>query len=330
MIKAVAFTLSVLLAQSASCQDAQYEQAQAQLDSARRLLVALQTTDKQRKEITPGCVATPIATTPIGPTSTFEVATAASGQRVRGVLWRQPCGGGDAQFIVTLQPVAGTPFVCGRDIELTLGAQRTDDIFLDVNPNDGVASSFCANLTQTTSFVLNEFDASFPWDDDAAFGFVYESDFGPDATVAVAVYDPAAYPGGGSTATAINGRLSGSYFAASRNGEGVMVEVGRVGARRVLFLAWFTYFQGQQRYFVGSIDLAAGATSAVVPLVLTSGGQFGSAFDPALVTFTPWGSATVDFPSCTSMRFSWAETGGASGSYNYLRSLDGLDGVSCP
>lgn len=281
------------------------------------------------KEITRNCVPTPIPTTPSGPNWTFEVQIAA-GARLRGTAWRVPCGGNDAQLILTLQPLQGTPFVCGSDMEILIGAARTDDLFLDTDPNDGTGTSFCSNLPGTASFVIHEFDSTFAFDDDDAFTLVYESDVGPDASIAIPAYDPSQYAGGGSSNAAISGKLSGSYFAASRNGEGVLVEIGTVGARRVLFLTWYTYFQGQQRWIVGSADLVANATSVTVPLVVTSGGQFGSAFDPSQVNVSNWGSAVVQFPSCALMRFQWSETGGSSGSYDYARAMDGLDGIACP
>jgi hypothetical protein len=96
-----------------------------------------------------------------------------------------------------------------------------------------------------------------------------------------------------------------------------------------MFLTWYTYFQGQQRWIVGSVDLAAAATAAVVPVFVTSGGQFGAAFDPSQVSVTPWGNVNVQFPSCSTMRFQWTDASGASGVYNYSRGLDGLEGLPC-
>jgi hypothetical protein len=321
-----ASAVALLASGVCSASEAQ-SQAQRQLESA-QLQMHLAALPDGLKEITRDCVPAPITTTPSGPSWTFEVQTGAAA-RLRGTAWRKPCAGNDAQLIVTLQPLQGTPFVCGSEVEINLGALRTDDIFLDVNPNDGVGTSFCGNLAATTSFVLHEFDSGFNFDDDAAFTLVFESDFGPDASLAIPAYDPAQY-GGGSSSAVITGKHSGSYFSAARNGEGVLVEIGTAGTRRVLFLTWYTYFQGQQRWMVGSVDMTAGATVVDVPMYLTSGGQFGAAFDPSQVTVTAWGSVNVQFPSCTSMRFQWTDLAGATGTYNYGRGLDGLEGVPCP
>ena len=110
----------------------------------------------------------------------------------------------------------------------------------------------------------------------------------------------------------------------------LFVEIGRVAARRTIFLSWFTYFQGQQRWIVGNADLPSGATSITVPMFVTSGAQFGTGFNPSQVVVAPWGSTTVSFPTCTTLRFQWSETGGQTGLYNYRRQVDGLEGISCP
>lgn len=279
------------------------------------------------KEITPNCVATPLPTTPSGPSVSFEVQTAANA-RLRVTAWRQPCTGNDAQLVLTMQPLAGTPFVCGTEVEIVVGAFRTDDILLDVNPNDGVNTGFCAQLAQTTSFVIHEFDGQFTFDDDAAFTLVYESDVGPDGQVQVPAFDASQYAGG--TLVALSGKLSGSYYEPARDREGVLVEFGQVGGTRVAFLSWYTYFQGQQRWLAGNITYQPGATEVTIPLIVTSGGQFGNAYNPAQVQVTPWGNVTISFPNCRQMRFAWSETGGQSGLFQYQRPLDSLDGISCP
>lgn len=95
-------------------------------------------------------------------------------------------------------------------------------------------------------------------------------------------------------------------------------------------MTWYTYAGGLQRWIVGNVDYSAGTTEISVPLLLTTGGLFGAAFNPSQVQFSNWGSATVSFPTCTTMRFQWVENGGQVGSYNYRRPLEGLDGVRCP
>lgn len=288
------------------------------------------------KEITPNCVAVPLSTVPSGPSWSFEVNTAGANTSpavVRGTFWRRPCANAaDAQLLLTLNVVSGTPFVCGGlRVVVIQNAQQTNDVFLDTDPNNGILDSFCGSLLVPTTAVLNEFNSAFAFDDDSPFSFVYlaGTSASPNASVTVSGYNPAEY-GLPVLPQPISGNLSGSYYDPARNGEGVLVEAGRVGARRVLFLTWYTYADGLQRWIVGNADYTSGATELAVPLLVTTGGLFGSAFNPTQVQWTSWGSATVSFPTCTSMRFQWAQNGGQVGSYNYQRILEGLDGVSCP
>ncbi len=126
-----------------------------------------------------------------------------------------------------------------------------------------------------------------------------------------------------------SGELSGSYYDPARPGEGLFIEVGQVGERRVLFVSWYTYFQGMQRWIIGNVDFPPGATEVTVPLTVTAGTGFGSNFNPVDVQYIPWGSATFRFLSCTELGFDWESDDGDSGSYSYVRLVDGLLGVGC-
>ena len=134
---------------------------------------------------------------------------------------------------------------------------------------------------------------------------------------------------GGAQIRSPSGNLSGSYFDPARPGEGLFIEIGQVGERRILFVSWYTYFQGTQRWIIGNVDFPPGATEVDVPLTITAGTGFGSNFNPANVQFTPWGNATFRFLSCTELGFDWASNDGETGSYSYVRLVDGLLGVGC-
>lgn len=292
--------------------------------------------DLPGEEITPNCLAVPLSTVPSGPTWSFEVNTAGSNSPpavVRGTFWRKPCAtAGDAQLLLTFSVVSGTPFVCGGlRVVLIQNSQQTNEVFLDSDPNNGVLDSFCGSLMVPTTTVLNEFGSSFVFDDDSSFSFVYlaGTSASPNANVSVAGYDPADY-GLPVLLQPISGNLSGSYYDPLRNGEGVLVEAGQQGTRRVLFLTWYTYAGGLQRWIVGNVDYAPGTTEIHVPLLVTTGGLFGASFNPAQVQWANWGSATLSFPTCATLRFQWSENGGQIGTYNYQRLLEGLDGVRCP
>lgn len=281
------------------------------------------------KEITPGCLPTPITTTPAGPIWSFVQATSST-ESFRATIWRKPCAGSDAQLVVTFEPNAGTPFVCSSLVTLIQNGQQTDDLFLDTSPNSTSIDSVCGDLFVPTSAVIDERSSSFAFDDDQALTFVYEglSSF-PDAVIQIPAYDPSQY-GQTSGPVPFAGKLSGSYFDPTRSGEGVLLEIGQAGTRNVLFLSWYTYFAGQQRWIVGNVDFPANASTVTVPLLISSGGQFGTAYDPAQVQFSDWGTATLTFPTCSRLTMSWAEAGGETGTFNYQRLVDRLLGVPCP
>jgi hypothetical protein len=287
-------------------------------------------------EITPNCVALPLPVVPSGPTWSFEVNTSGGSSPpaiVRGTFWRVPCATpGDAQLLLTFSPVSGIPFVCGGlRVVLVQNLLQSNAVSLDVAPDNGLVDSFCGSLLLPTTVVLNVSDPTLVFDDDASFSFVYlaGTSASPNAFVAVEAYDPSAY-GEPAALQPFAGMLSGSYYDPARNGEGILLEIGQIGTRRVLFLTWFTYADGLQRWIVGNIDFPAGATEINVPLIVTSGGSFGAGFDPSQVTRSSWGSANVSFPTCTTMRFQWSETGGQAGDYSYQRLVESLEGISCP
>ena len=293
------------------------------------------TRDGFTKEITVGCLTTPISTIPSGPTWTYEVNTGStsSPEVVRGTFWRKPCAAAnDAQLVLTFTPVSGSPFVCtGLRAILIQNSQQTDSFFFDTSPNSTNLDTLCGDLFVPTSVVIDERSTSFSFDDDAAFTFINQGGTSavPTATVNVGPYDPAAY-GQGTQLQPIAGKLSGSYYDPARNGEGVLVEIGRLGTRKTIFFTWYTYLGGAQRWVAGNIDFASGATQVTIPLITTSGGQFGSGFNPSQVQVSTFGSATVTFPTCSTMRFQWSESGGQSGAFNYQRLVEGLEGVVCP
>lgn len=280
----------------------------------------------QAKEVTPSCVATPLPTTPSGPTWSLELDTATD-TRLRVTAWRQPCGGTDAQLMVTFEPLEGTPLVCGTEMEVLIGDVRSTSVFLLADPEAGLVSNFCDDLTAPATFVMRVAAFGAVFDDDSTFAIGYLSDLGPGVFVAIPEYDPSAY---GDFSLMLAGKFSGSWFDPARNGEGALVEFGREGSRRVAFVAWYTYFEGGQRWLVGNADYQPGAKTVTVPLLLTSGGQFGMAFDPAQVETTPWGEVTLSLADCSAMRFEWSEDDGESGEFLYQRLVSSLDGVSCP
>jgi hypothetical protein len=305
--------------------------AAARAETTRKLLEVKPSDLHQAKEITPNCVASPIPTTPIGPQVNVEVSRTA-GDRFRITIWRQPCGseGTDAQLILTFTPLQGSPVICANDMEITQGGFNSDDFFLTRDPSGAAIDTLCGAISMPTSALIREVDNQFVFNDDAAFTYIYEQDSPtPDVMVSVPAYDASQYPGGGQVRSP-RGVDSGSYFDPARPGEGLFIEVGRVGNRRVLFVSWYTYRDGVPLWIIGNVDFPEGAERVTVPLQTFAGTGFGPAFNPAEVVATPWGEASFQVLSCTELSFNWVRSSdGLSGNYNYVRLVEGLLGLNC-
>ncbi len=79
---------------------------------------------------------------------------------------------------------------------------------------------------------------------------------------------------------------------------------------------------------VGAIE---GKTISADEMVLTTGGQFGAAFDPASIENQPWGRLEVEFGSCDGGEVSWVPTDPAfeAGGYAIVRLATDAFSVEC-
>ena len=129
-------------------------------------------------------------------------------------------------------------------------------------------------------------------------------------------------------AQTFTGAMSGSWWDASRGGEGQFITFETVGTRNVAYLAYFTYTaDGRATWHVGSVDYTPGAASVAIPLVTGSGARFGSAFNTNEVQVAPAGTATLEFVNCTHMRMQ--HTGAAGVTLNLTRLVGPLAGAGC-
>jgi len=88
----------------------------------------------------------------------------------------------------------------------------------------------------------------------------------------------------------------GNWFNPSRDGEGIQVALEGDGTTYVA--TYYTYLNGEQAWVIGTGRLD-GSTISFNDMTLTGGADFGSAFDPADVTRTPWGQMVVDISDCS-------------------------------
>lgn len=131
-------------------------------------------------------------------------------------------------------------------------------------------------------------------------------------------------------AATFTGSMSGTWFDASRSGEGQLISFESVGTRNLVVIAYFTYDNERRATWLGgNADFLANATSVTVPLARGSGALFGANFLSSDVVITPAGSATLEFISCRSMRMRYS--GDTTFSVNLTRTVGPLIGdSSCP
>lgn len=126
-------------------------------------------------------------------------------------------------------------------------------------------------------------------------------------------YNPSDYTAA-SQPLPISGYMTGAWYDPAHSGEGIQVEVGEQGTPgttndRYLVLAWYTYDpQGSPYWLYGAGSFTAGDRTVVVPMVYSTGGGFGGAFGSA--TTPDWGTISVQFPDCNTMKFSYQSYSG--------------------
>lgn len=129
-------------------------------------------------------------------------------------------------------------------------------------------------------------------------------------------------------AQGFTGLMSGSWWDASRAGEGQFITFETVGTRNVAYLAYFTYTPGGvATWHVGNVDYAPGATSLSIPLITGSGPRFGAAFRPSDLATASAGTATLEFVSCGRMRLRHSGIPGVT--LNLTRLVGPLTGHAC-
>ncbi len=107
---------------------------------------------------------------------------------------------------------------------------------------------------------------------------------------------------------------TGAWFDPANSGRGFSVEVSSDASNEsgpLLVVYWYDYFEGRQVWMNGAVPFTYGAHEITLPMQITSGAQFGAAFDPATVTSNAnWGNLTVRFTGCSTARFSYTSSFG--------------------
>ncbi len=131
-----------------------------------------------------------------------------------------------------------------------------------------------------------------------------------------------------SGAPSANAGRSGSFFAANRSGEGILVQFlpdGRV------FLVWYTYDpQGNQFWIVSGDVTVNGNVVTAQMLYPATTTRFGSQFNSSQIGLQPWGTVTLTYSGCDNLTYAYTSSvaGFGNGQYNYQR-LTRLRGTTC-
>lgn len=136
----------------------------------------------------------------------------------------------------------------------------------------------------------------------------------------------------------VNGQWWGGN---ARSGEGLFLHRRPDGTT---FFAWFTHRPGAgvaadasqvgTQYWVVGDGAFAGRTLTMPLLVSATGTGFGPALDRNQLAVKRWGTATIEFLSCTTARFTWTSSGTDSanfgnGSYDLVRYFDDESSARC-
>ncbi len=139
----------------------------------------------------------------------------------------------------------------------------------------------------------------------------------------------------------IDAGFGGTWWNPRRAGEGVMIEVVRnpdpsFVDRSLLFFAWFTYDPaGNPTYLSGVATLNSSSVNQDIdmPVSITRGARFGSAFQAQDVQFISWGNVRLRYANCGQLTVSYTPTlsgWGGPGSVDMSRTFNRGVGLSCP
>lgn len=108
---------------------------------------------------------------------------------------------------------------------------------------------------------------------------------------------------------------TGSWYDPANSGRGFFLEVANASGGSEtgpnILVSWYDFFEGKQIWMVGLAPFAWGASSVEVPMLISTGGQFGTAFNPSQVTNNPnWGRLTIRFTGCDIGSFSYTSAYG--------------------
>jgi hypothetical protein len=124
--------------------------------------------------------------------------------------------------------------------------------------------------------------------------------------------------------------VSGAWFDAARNGEGIILEIMADGSALAI---WFTYpaagEAGEQAWLIASNGIVEGDRVRFGQVLRPIGGRFGAAFDPAQVQLQAWGTLEMQFANCNAGTLSWTGPASFGSGTRALTRLSTIDEADC-
>ncbi len=106
--------------------------------------------------------------------------------------------------------------------------------------------------------------------------------------------------------------FNGQWFNAEQNGHGIQVEeVDNNGVPHVN-MSWYVYHEGKPVWLVGVGSIIG--NSAEISMAITSGPDFGSAYNPDDLNVFPWGTVKLTLTGKDSLQLDWDSTDATFGS----------------
>jgi len=265
------------------------------------------------------CNATSLNTTPSGQTTTYT--TNFGVDKAEITVWRMPCQDGGNLPVMTIRPITYRPFVCTFNFKILQGNREFDNILLIEDPNDKW-TFICEDIKQITTVAIDQLEGPY-FNSDQAFTLVHKQPEYPAIIIDIPEINA-------SVDLEIKGELSGSYYQPNRNGEGFVIQVTGNSNNKAITVYWFTYFEGNPLWLIGSASLSSGQSEANVELLELNGTGFGQDFDPDEINMNSWGSLNMRWTECHQMIIDYNSTVGlGSGSYDLQRITDGIQGHEC-
>jgi hypothetical protein len=139
----------------------------------------------------------------------------------------------------------------------------------------------------------------------------------------------------GGTGFVLNSGLTGTWWDATRSGEGFILDFGVPGDVLTLFGSFYTFDDMGNQVWLTTQSTAINGTVATVDVFITNGAMWGADFVPADVVRTLWGTGTFSFPGCAAGTVSLMPNaemmamGYADLTYGLTRDAI-ISGIACP